>query len=110
MVNIITTIGGIASSVMAVVALAILLIKPVRNRVRRSIESDSVFKQNTLEAFKCLIRHSITSIYYQYRDQKQIPEYEYQNLIALIDKYNLFNGNTYVKDIVQIMHTWKRIE
>lgn len=108
--TIITAVGGVASSLMAVITLAILLIKPIRNKVRQQIEKESSFKTDVSDALKCLIRHSITSIYYRYRDERKIPEYEYQNLILLYDYYKLLKANTYIKDIMQIMNSWERTE
>lgn len=54
---------------------------------------------NQQEALKCLLRSSITKIYYQYVPNGFIPQYERENAIYLHDQYKKMEGNSYVDQI-----------
>ena len=51
------------------------------------------------DALKCLLRSSITKIYYQYIPQGSIPRFERENAIYLHEQYKNMNGNSYVDEI-----------
>lgn len=58
-------------------------------------------KKDTIQqdALKCLLRSSITKIYYQYIPQGSIPRFERENAIYLHEQYKNMNGNSYVDEI-----------
>ena len=56
-----------------------------------------------------LIRNTITHIYFKYKDDKKIPQYEKQNVLYLYERYEKLNGNSYVKEIVQTIKGWDEI-
>lgn len=57
-------------------------------------------KDNIQEkALKCLLRSSITKIYYEYVPKGYIPRYERENVIYLHDQYKEMKANSYVDTI-----------
>ncbi len=50
-------------------------------------------------ALKCILRSSITKIYYKYIELGYIPQFERENVIYLHDQYKNMNGNSYVDEI-----------
>ena len=57
-------------------------------------------KENRQEkALKCLLRSSITKIYYEYIPKGYIPRYERENVIYLHDQYKEMDGNSYIDTI-----------
>ena len=58
------------------------------------------------EALLCLLRNSLTGIYYAYLPERQIPAHQYKNMILLFDAYKHEGGNTYVETIVEDMRGW----
>lgn len=56
-------------------------------------------ENNQQEALKCLLRSSITKMYYEYMPKGYIPSYEKENLTYLNKIYEEMNGNSYVKVI-----------
>lgn len=50
---------------------------------------------NQQEALKCLLRSSITKIYYEYVPKDYIYLYERENVIYLHEQYKKMNGNSY---------------
>lgn len=63
--------------------------------------------QNDRDALLCLLRNSITAIYYRYLQDRTIPAHQYKNVIMLYDAYDHEGGNTYVSTIVEDMRHWK---
>lgn len=56
----------------------------------------------------CVLRDLITGIYYQYVNEKKIPIYAFEDVMALNDLYHKRGGNSYVKNlIVQISEEWE---
>lgn len=55
----------------------------------------------------CILRHEITLIYENYKDQREIPERMRENLCCLYEDYIERGGNSYVKTIYSEMMTWK---
>lgn len=51
------------------------------------------------EALKCLLRSSITKIYYKYKELGCIPLYEKENVTYLHEQYKKMNGNSYVDEL-----------
>lgn len=51
------------------------------------------------EALKCLLRSSITKIYYKYTDKGSIPRFEKENATYLHEQYKKMDGNSYVDEI-----------
>ena len=101
-VEILKIVGGVASSIVTIVTLLTITIKPLRERLfARSKEK---------EGMKCLLRNSIIRTYYAYQDEKQIPEYEFRNIVLMYDSYVSLGGNSFIKKIYEEMCTWTIVE
>lgn len=74
------------------------------------ISADSDKRQRMIadrNAILCLLRNSITQIYYAYLPTKKIPAYEHKNIVYLAESYGLCGGNSYIEDIVRQMDNWE---
>lgn len=56
---------------------------------------------NQQKALKCLLRSSITKIYYKYTELGYIPRYEKENVIYLYEQYKAMDGNSYINSIIK---------
>lgn len=95
----VNTIVGYIADAMTVLAFIGLLIKPIREWVLGT--------KNTEEGVKCMLRQDITNLYYQHLEDKRLREYEYRNLCYLYKAYKSLKGNSFVDKIYTEMQDWK---
>lgn len=62
-----------------------------------------------LESQLCLLRHQITSIYYQYLEEKKIPAHTKESVLMMYNQYEKLGGNSYVHTIVEEIKSWETI-
>ena len=62
-----------------------------------------------LESQLCLLRHEITSIYYQYLEEKKIPTHTKESILTMYNQYEKLGGNSYVHTIVEEIKSWETI-
>jgi len=55
--------------------------------------------RNIEKALKCLLRSSITKIFYTYTELGYIPRFERENVTYLYAQYKEMNGNSYIDQI-----------
>ncbi len=55
------------------------------------------------------LRHSITQVFYVYKDKKEIPSAIYQSTMNLYDQYKALGGNSFVSEEVEEMKNWKKV-
>lgn len=67
------------------------------------IQNFSKKEKNEKTTLQALLRNAITSKYYVYTELGNIPDYERRNLIYLFEEYKKWNGNSYVKQIMEEM-------
>ena len=82
----------------------------IRGMLLEHLAADKLKQANAAadrEALLCLLRNSITRIYYAYLPEKQIPAHEYKNMIFLAGAYAKLGGNSYVTTIVDKMKEWE---
>jgi hypothetical protein len=91
-------IALIASELMAIVTLLAFLVRPLRER----IFADKAAR----EGMQCLLRSEIVRTYYRHLDDKQMREYEFENLSKCYKAYTKNGGNSFVKHIYEEMETW----
>jgi len=53
------------------------------------------------EGLKCLLRSNITSKYYVYKELKEIPHYEKENMLYMYEQYKNMGGNSFIDDIME---------
>lgn len=88
----------ICGSLSAVIALAVLLVKPLRKWVfgLRQIE----------EGQKCLLRSDMLRTYYRHRDATEIRQYEYENFLTTYKAYRALGGNSFIEHIYKEVTEW----
>lgn len=70
-------------------------------------QKDSKNSKNVVEvALTCLLRDSITKIYYRNKDDGILEEYERKDLENLYDCYAKMGGNSYVHSLYDEMTKW----
>lgn len=55
------------------------------------------------------LRHSITQVFYAYKDKKEVPDAIYQSTMNLYDQYKALGGNSFVEQEVEEMRDWKKV-
>ena len=55
------------------------------------------------------LRHSITQVFHNYKDKKEIPNAIYQSIMNLYDQYKALGGNSYVSEEVEEMKNWEKV-
>lgn len=84
-------------------------IAEIRDMLLEHLEADKLEQANAAddrEALLCLLRSSITQVYYTYLPTKQVPAHQYKNTIYLTDVYTKLGGNSYVATVVENMKEW----
>lgn len=93
------TLAAVAADVTAVLALLAVAIKPLRQRIL----GDTCVR----EGQKCLLRSQIVGIYYRHLEQKELRQYEYENLCYCFQAYKALGGNSFAEHIYEEMQDWK---
>lgn len=73
-------------------------IKEIEGRIKDNDETDLA-----------ILRNTITHIYYKYKDAKEIPFFEKENVMKLYERYEAKGGNSFIHTIVQDITEWKVI-
>ena len=94
--------GLIASELMAIITLAAFLVRPLREK----IFADKAAR----EGMQCLLRSEIVRTYYRHLDDKQMRQYEFENLNKCYKAYAKNGGNSFVNHIYEEMKTWTIIQ
>ena len=89
----------LAGAITGIAACICLLVKPIRNRV--------LGLNDVREGQRCVLRTDILNVYYKYREQKQIRQYEYENVVLLYKAYKALGGNTFVDHIYNEINEWE---
>lgn len=92
-------IATICTRVMAVAALLVALIKPLRERVLGS----AVIKEGT----KCLLRSDMLHTYYKHKDEDTIRQYEFENFMYSYKAYKQLGGNSFIDHIKHEVEQWE---
>ena len=93
--NIVSVCSGIGS----IVALLVLLIKPVRERV--------LGLNDIREGQKCQLRSDMLRTYYKHKDTDKIRQYEYENFLYEYKAYKALGGNSFIERIKREVDTWE---
>lgn len=76
--------------------------KPFRNLILRKKKETEVQRETNL----CLLRDRITSAYFKHHLQKELREYEFENVARLYQQYKALGGNSFVDKIWKEIQTW----
>lgn len=75
--------------------------------MRNDIQDIKTKLEKNDESTLCLLRHSITQIYEQYKEEKAIPSHMKENVCSLYENYHNLGGNSYISSIVKEMMDWE---
>lgn len=64
----------------------------------------------TIEGVKCSLRNDILQIYDLCKDKKKISAFQYEALLKSAELYFKLRGNSFVKEIVNIIKNWEVID
>jgi hypothetical protein len=64
---------------------------------------------NLMQGMRCQLRSDMLHIYYQYKDAKQIRQYELENFVQLYKAYKSLRGNSFIDKIYKEVMTWEVI-
>ena len=93
---------------MSIFALLMALVKPFRQWILR-IETGKRREEDQKETDRCLLRDRITSIYFKHCSEREIKEYEYENVEHLYKQYKKLEGNSFIDKIWTEMQEWRVI-
>lgn len=64
----------------------------------------------TIEGVKCSLRNDILQIYDSCKKEKKITTFQYEALLKSAELYFKLRGNSFVKEIVNIIKSWEVID
>lgn len=64
---------------------------------------------NLIRGMKCQLRSDMLHIYYQYKDEKKIRQFELENFVYLYKAYKALRGNSFIDKIYKEVMTWEVI-
>lgn len=64
---------------------------------------------NLINGMKCQLRSDMLHIYYKYKDEEKIRQYEIENFIYLYKAYKALRGNSFIDKIYKEVLTWEVI-
>ena len=103
-VDVVKTVGGLASCIMSIGALITLFVKPIREKILMTSKERDAQK----ECDKCLLRNEITDFYYSHKDNKVIAERQFENIDKLYHAYKMLGGNSFVEKIyTEMRDSWE---
>ncbi len=100
--NWLTSLANIASDITCVVALVALIVRPIRKRL--FVDKDA------REGQQCLLRSEIVRTYYRHLPERQMRQYEYENLCYCYKAYKALGGNSFVEHIYEEMQEWTVVQ
>ena len=57
----------------------------------------------------CLLRQEMLKIYYKHRDDKTIRQYEAENFTLMYEAYTARGGNSFIKEVMEVVTSWELI-
>lgn len=64
---------------------------------------------NLVNGMKCQLRSDMLHIYYQYKDEGKIRQYELENFVFLYKAYKALHGNSFIDKIYKEVMSWEVI-
>lgn len=82
------------------------------NEIKQDIKTIAAglvkLNNNQVSTDKMLLRNSILTIYFNYEQEKTIPEAQYASMLGMYDVYVDLGGNGFIHEKVDEMRTWRR--
>ena len=95
----ITHILPIFSSLASIITVLLILVKPIREK--------ALGTQEIREGQRCLLRADMLSTYYRHSDENSLRQYEYENFIMEYKAYKALGGNSFVDKIYEDVKSWE---
>lgn len=102
----------VLNSIVLVFTIGAMLIKPFRERIlgiNKMAKEKKEEQASRRETDKCLLRNSISAVYYKYSRDGEIKQYDYENVAFMYKQYKSLGGNSFVDKIWSEMQDWKII-
>lgn len=99
MLDTLTSVARIAGEITGIIALFILVVKPIREKILGASE--------IREGQKALLRDRMSSTYYKHLDDKRMRQYEYENFMSLYKSYKAMGGNSFIDHIKLEVDEWE---
>ncbi len=97
--TILYTVSAVCGAISTIFATVVLLVRPVREWL--------LGQRDVREAQKCSLRSDILHTYYKCKSNRQIRQYEMENMILLYRAYKRMGGNSFVDRIYKEVNTWE---
>lgn len=97
--NALAQAAALIGYVSAIVTAAVLVIRPVRNKVFNF--------HAIISGMKCLLRADMLRVYYMYHDTDTIHQHERENIDAEYKAYKALGGNSFIDTIYSEMEHWE---
>lgn len=92
-------VAEVCGAISAIMAIAVLLIKPLREKV--------LGQKKITDGQKCLLRADMLRIYYKHKADERIRQYEYENFLTTYDAYKALGGNSFIEHIYSEVTEWE---
>lgn len=99
MLETLTSVARIAGEITGIIALFILIVKPIREKLLGASE--------IREGQKALLRDRMSSTYYKHLDDKRMRQYEYESFMSLYKSYKAMGGNSFIDYIKLEVDEWE---
>ena len=63
--------------------------------------------KNLRSGILCLLRNDMLQIYYKYEAEEKIPQYQFENFMAMYKAYKALRGNTFIDKIYKDILSWE---
>ena len=93
-----TNVVTICSGITTILALVVILIKPIRERV--------LGLHDIRDGLKCLLRSDMLKMYYKHLKDETIRQYEYENFMHDYAAYKVMGGNSFIEHIKNEVGSW----
>lgn len=93
------TIAQYASAISGILALIILLIKPLRERLTGA--------KDLRDGLRCQLRSDMLRTYYKHLDTKTIRQFEMENFILEYKAYKALKGNSFIDIVEKEVKQWE---
>lgn len=97
--EILVSLADICSRIGSIIALVVLLVKPIRNKV--------LGIKNIEDGHKCILRSDMLHVYYKNRELDKLRQYEMENFIMEYKAYKALGGNSFIDNIYKEVCTWE---
>ena len=75
-----------------------------------AVSAAVVWGRRIIEGVRCQLRADILDIYYKYKDDKKIRQYEAEHFDKCYHAYKALKGNSFIDEIYKKAHGWDVVE